>query len=207
MLTYLKFYEYFGTRHQTLCQQEFCKNSDLFCSTYVAFSFCFFHWRTLMITAHSKATDSVLSLRCNISEQKDNHTLVLFRPLVAHHPSLPKNLFVKLTNCIKSHSTIKDNQLAHKTKASTKLPKEKHIFLQFLSHNSFTYTIQYSHCCLGIHRLFHPYILCAYTVQFSYIVFFFFINKTIIDCNSNIPSIRYFLLGGSILCGGVDICK
>lgn len=92
-------------------------------------SLCFFHWRTLMITAHSKATDSVLSLRCNISEQKDNHTLVLFRPLVAHHPSLPK-IYCE-TNCIKSHSTIKDNQLAHKTKASTKLPKRNTFFFSF----------------------------------------------------------------------------
>lgn len=206
MLTYLKFYEYFGTRHQTLCQQELCKNSDLFCSTYVAFSFCFFHWRTLMITAHSKATDSVLSLRCNISEQKDNHTLVLFRPLVAHHPSLPK-IYCE-TNCIKSHSTIKDNQLAHKTKASTKLPnfpRETHFSLvslpQFLYvHNTLLALLpQHSPSFPSVHFM-------RVHCTVSYIVFFF-INKPIIDCNSNIPSIRYFLLGGSALCGGVDICK
>lgn len=76
MLTYLKYASYLVLDNRC-CVSGSLQNSDLFCSTNVAFSF--FVWRTLMITAQSQATDSVLSLRCNISEQKDNHTLVLLR--------------------------------------------------------------------------------------------------------------------------------
>lgn len=70
MLTYLKFV---NVLYSTLlcCHEsvgEFVLNSD---------SFSFFLWcKKIMIAAESKSTDSVLSLHCNISEQKDNQTLV-----------------------------------------------------------------------------------------------------------------------------------
>lgn len=165
-----------------------------------------------MITAQSKATDSVLSLRCNISEQKDNHTLVMLRAISSslNSPSLPKNTTQwKLSFPISCHLII--DATPARPKLAPKLPDNIGI-IQLLSvhfHNYIVYivyiVIQLLMYCFVLCLNFYPHI---YLVRSRAYYVNLYVNLYHTVCAegirafgyiSNVPSTRAFFIGGSAL--------